>query len=393
MINRYTFSLIHRTDLCKKSELKPIHFRVFINGQKVVLSTFIFVSVECWDQQQQRCIFQKGKIKMADVRQNNEALDAIQNRCYSVFLEFQTTGEFLDAKEFRFRIQSGTPRTDFIAFLDAEAKTYAESVEYNTMKHVKRAITLFKEFGKNVYMRDLTIDFIRKFEGFLRRKNLATNSRAKIHRDMKIFVTRACQKFGLKNPYHLFKIETAETDIVFLTTPEVRRLMAVLELKDITKAMKIALQKFLFACHCGGQRISDIHSIGAKKLIDGKLVFVPQKTKRKNKTVKIPFKDEYYKWVQYPEGEKFWDVTTDQHINKQLRAVRKLADIQKSMSFKTARHTFATGYLAGGGTVPVLQQILRHSKIETTMIYVHITDQRIIEESGKVDMFSIKEEE
>ena len=393
MVNRYSFKFLFRKDLCKTSLLRPIHFRVRINGEKVVLSTFLFVEENCWDARQERCVYDKRKMKMADVHRINQALDALQNRCYSIFLEFQTTGEFLDGKEFRFRVQSGTPRTDFIAYLDSEVKTYAQSVEYNTMKHVKRAVALFKEFGKNVYMRDLTIDFIRKFEGFLRRKNLATNTRAKIHRDIKIFVGRACQKFALKNPYHQFKIETAETDIVFLTTPEVRKMKALLEDKQLSDAQRVALQKFLFACHCGGQRISDIHTIGAKKVIDRHLVFVPQKTKRKNKTVRIPFKDEYYKWVQNPEGERFWDVTSDQHVNKQLRVLRKMADIQKAMSFKTARHTFATGYLAAGGSVEVLQQILRHSKIETTMIYVHITDQRIIEESGKVDMFQdVKED-
>ena len=38
----------------------------------------------------------------------------------------------------------------------------------------------------------------------------------------------------------------------------------------------------------------------------------------------------------------------------------------------TIRHTFATWYLRAGGGVRQLQHILGHTKIETTMIYVHL---------------------
>ena len=38
----------------------------------------------------------------------------------------------------------------------------------------------------------------------------------------------------------------------------------------------------------------------------------------------------------------------------------------------TLRHTFATMYLRAGGGVRQLQSILGHSKLETTMIYVHL---------------------
>ena len=36
------------------------------------------------------------------------------------------------------------------------------------------------------------------------------------------------------------------------------------------------------------------------------------------------------------------------------------------------RHTFATMFLEKGGDVQVLQKLLGHSEITTTMIYVHI---------------------
>ncbi|WP_334305089.1 tyrosine-type recombinase/integrase [Holtiella tumoricola] len=39
------------------------------------------------------------------------------------------------------------------------------------------------------------------------------------------------------------------------------------------------------------------------------------------------------------------------------------------------RHTFAINYLRNGGNIAFLQQILGHSSIETTRMYLHITSE------------------
>jgi len=47
---------------------------------------------------------------------------------------------------------------------------------------------------------------------------------------------------------------------------------------------------------------------------------------------------------------------------------------KKESIFHVARHTFATNFLIAGGRVEILQKILGHSKIDETMIYVHIAE-------------------
>lgn len=51
-----------------------------------------------------------------------------------------------------------------------------------------------------------------------------------------------------------------------------------------------------------------------------------------------------------------------------------IAGISKTVSFHVARHTFATQFLIEGGKLETLRDLLGHSKIETTMRYVHIVD-------------------
>lgn len=72
--------------------------------------------------------------------------------------------------------------------------------------------------------------------------------------------------------------------------------------------------------------------------------------------------------------EVFAGEFTREHINRELKAIAWLLGINNRVYFHSSRHTFATNFLISGGNVVNLQRLLGHSKIEETMIYVHIVD-------------------
>lgn len=65
---------------------------------------------------------------------------------------------------------------------------------------------------------------------------------------------------------------------------------------------------------------------------------------------------------------------TRQHIYNTVVCVSKRANIRKKVSPHTLRHTFATNMLRAGARVEDVQKMLGHSKIQTTLIYMHFTD-------------------
>ena len=68
-----------------------------------------------------------------------------------------------------------------------------------------------------------------------------------------------------------------------------------------------------------------------------------------------------------------------------MKDIARICGIKKRVTFHVGRHTFATQFLIIGGKVEVLQKLMGHSKMETTMIYVHIVDTQKEDQISQMD--------
>ena len=98
-----------------------------------------------------------------------------------------------------------------------------------------------------------------------------------------------------------------------------------------------------------------------------------------------------YKPVKYlienPKGGKYSAST----IRVFLKQSCKLAGITKRVTPHTLRHSFATHLLEHGTDLRYIQELLGHSKPETTMVYTHVTRRDLQAIQSPLDSFKGKE--
>ena len=62
-------------------------------------------------------------------------------------------------------------------------------------------------------------------------------------------------------------------------------------------------------------------------------------------------------------------------MNRNLKEIAKIAEINKAITHKVARHTFATIYLRHTKDLAALKELLGHSDMKETLIYAHVMDE------------------
>jgi site-specific recombinase XerD len=70
----------------------------------------------------------------------------------------------------------------------------------------------------------------------------------------------------------------------------------------------------------------------------------------------------------------------DAHVQTAVKQAAERADIPKRVSPHTLRHSFASHLLIAGYDVQTIQNLLGHSDIKTTMIYLQTAPSRTLKE-------------
>ena len=188
----------------------------------------------------------------------------------------------------------------------------------------------------------------------------------------KVFELVENQKIELNYLYPKRKVNKLPT---FFSQEEVRNLL------NATENLKHkAILTIIYSC---GLRLSELINL---KIADIKsesdLLLIRQSKGNKDRIVALPDKlllllREYYK-VYQPKDFLFEGAKGDQYSERSVQLILKnamsKAGVLSKGSVHTLRHSYATHLIKSGIDVRVVQELLGHNDIRTTMIYTHITD-------------------
>lgn len=332
------------------------------NGERKRIPLGLYISRKDWDSKNQLV-----KKSNSNSVQLNLILDKNRAKIAEIRIHYQLLGQFLSLDKLIEEYKNKTPSYDFISFMRHELEKMPMK-ESSYKKHIAQ-INKLQSFKERIAFSDINMSLINDFKSYLAKE--LKNNRNTIISNLKVVkkFLRKAVKYGIPIGLDVDEIVIGSMrgNRTYLSEDELHKLRDYYNSSFIREAHKLPLGYFLFACYTG-LRLSDVRKLERTDFAGKTFSFISEKTEKQqslilnNSARQVINTNEllFDKWI------------TDQKINSFLKEIASFCGIRKKISFHVGRHTFATNFLRKGGKVEELQVLLAHSKITTTMVYVHM---------------------
>lgn len=396
---RSSFSILFfiRESKVRKNGNAPIEVTVTVNGERCSFSTGKQVSIEKWDKTKQQV---KGKDEEA--KSLNNYLKAVKAKLYQKEADLLDKGFVITAKllceAYQEKVESLKERSLFDVFSEhneEQRKLIGNGVSKATYWISEYTVRLLKEFmnqkyrREDIYLRELNLHFIQSFHTYLIEKGMCQNSSTKHLKLLKKILNLAVSNSYIPfNPFAAYKVEREPVEIDFLTEEELRK---VINFDTPLPRLEKARDMFLFGCFTGLSYI-DIKTLTAahfEKDAEGR-IWIKKRRVKTGVLSRIPLLP-IAKMIleKYKGSDKLLPIQDPADINKYLKDIAILCNINKHITFHTSRHTFAsTVTLANNISLEVVSKMLGHTNTRMTAHYAKLVDESIAKQMDKlVDVF------
>ena len=370
-----SFKIKPRTERVKNG-YAPLVLQLFIQKKKVVIDLGAQVQPHTWDKTKMEC---KGRAEEA--QRINILVENIKASIHNIQLDHRLQNRTLTAESFKESFLNRSSRADFVEFWQKKLQERYQSGEITHSSYCaqKAVYSKFRGQYKSLAFAEFNLQTLENYHKFLRghykKINPNVQHQNSIHGQFKVIKTyaRLAEKSGIKfdNPFLKFKVKPGSGRIIYLSETELKIMLNAWQNKVLNPSDHYALTVFIFSCY-SSLRISDIKQLHAGQIINNQIILQPQKTRRQNKTIVIPLNNISRKILANQPGQYYFNKMSEQKINIHLKTVAAILGIKKNITMHVGRHTFATEFLRRGGQIHVLQKIMGHADIKTTMVYTHL---------------------
>lgn len=353
-------------------------------GRKAYFSTGVYIPPACWDVRKAQAVGMQGGHDI------NVFLYAFMLLVQQAELALWKSGVEVTLPMLREHVRARR-LADALEFVPFSVEAVSRSSRRtSTKQNMMATIRKIQEVSPHLTFRDLTPDFLRRFDDHLRHIGDRTNTVAKHMRSLRTLVGEAIRKGYMRqenNPFNAYVIHEERSTRRDVSPSELRHLSAAV----LPPRLAHVRDAFLFCCYTG-MRFSDFSALDDSRFSTrrGKtwLSFTTQKT---STHVRLPVSSLFSGKAlsilsRYPSARHLADVGRNSAVNKDLKEVFAAAGIKDAtnLSFHSSRHTFASLLASAKVSMPVVQRLLGHASMRTTQGYSHISDLAVEKEVARM---------
>jgi len=378
-----TFKIFLRTDTPLKNGSIGVYLRVRIEKKKkdYSLGVSILETDKFWDSVSNRmkpCSWQ-------DYDKVNREISAAYKKADEIFFGYQW-GEQKEKhfsvdifdKEFR---KDKASSESFYSFAENEVAVLRQKkASDETIRSYNSYISKLKRFAPELSFNEITRDFISSYHSDMAGHGNKVNTVYKSLSFMRTMIKRA-QHEGIvqENPFQFYPLIKKQGERESLIEAELKSLEKLYASGTMKKYQSNACKCFLFACYTG-LRYLDVKNLRfedvKKEVHDGKEKMFIHITMHKTKDhISIPLIDRAAALIgEGFKAQEVFRVPRNQVVNRFLKEISVLAEIDKRVTFHVSRHTFVNISLDLGVPFEVVSKLVGHKNLKTTMIYCKIRD-------------------
>lgn len=365
MNGNLSYKIIIKDEYVRHDGTCALYVQVFINKQRKKFPLNLSVPPMLFDKKKQRVL-----PKHPYHKDYNLIIEKFLAEINTIEINYRLSGAILDIEKLTNEILNPSSWICFVTFWDEELKYQKSVLKPGTYRQQKSALEKLRKFKSTIYFYEINKQLIDDITIYLKAvKKNEENTISTFFKNFKKYLNIAIEKgIQINLDRNDIKRGNFKSNRTFLMPNEINKMYNYWRSDFISDLHKNITARFLFSCFTG-LRISDIQELNQDNILEDYLVFVSQKTGKLQRIQLNKTAQEFINAYSVFDGNY-----TPEYINRTLKDICKICAIKKRVSYHVSRHTFATNFLISGGNVTVLQKLLGHSKIEDTMIYVHIAE-------------------
>lgn len=349
----------------------------YVNREKVNFSTKISVETKNWNEK--RMMVGCGDKMAAD---KNLILENILSRVNNVFVKYRLKDKKMTRDMFLRAYSRPTDYDTFFDFVVTYQRKCAARMEMSTLMTHRTVMNKLKEYNERLTFDDITREWLDDYFIYLK-KELDNNDNT-AYKNMSVLkkYVRAAYKAGYmdENPFEEWSIKRGTASCVYLTEEELNRLVILYNTGELEYKYHKTLEFFLFMCF-SSLHVGDTMRLKLEQFSEDTFTYFRMKLKNsKPEPIQIPISEPLRKLLYNIAGTRrkgpLFEVTqTEQAMNRNLKTIAEIAEINKNLTHKVGRHTFATIFLKNTKDLATLKELLGHTDIKETLVYAHVMNE------------------
>lgn len=349
----------------------------YVQRQKINFSTKVTVELKHWNEK--KSIVAAGDKQSAD---KNLIIETILARINNVFVKYRLRDKNLSRDLFLREYNRPSDYATFFDFVRDYMKKISHRTELTTLNTHMSVIRKLKEFNTDLIFDDITRDWLDIYFAYLRRE--LDNNANTAYKNMAIIkkYVLAAYKAGYmtENPFEEWSIKKITSTCVYLNEEELAQLVALYNTGELEYKLHKTLEFFLFMCF-SSLHVGDAKKLQLEQFSEDHFTYFRMKLRNsKPEPIQIPISDPLKNLLSKivgtrKKGPLFEVIQADQTMNRNLKDIAAIAEIDKPITHKVGRHTFATIYLRHTKDLAALKELLGHSDMKETLVYAHVMDE------------------